>query len=82
MPSTRNVYIPRWTAWFGAVVVGLIWLWTSYRVWFTERGRSDLGIDGWIVMSLVFLVVLTILFLMGYRKLPAYQIEDTDRGSD
>jgi len=76
MGKVRNVYVPHWVAWFGLTVVGLTWLWTTYRVFGTEVGRRDLGIDGWAIMSAMMLVVVTLLFLLGYRKLPVYQIED------
>lgn len=78
MGKVRNVYVPRWVAWFGLTVVGLIWLWTTYRVFWTDVGREDLGLAGWAVMSLVMLVVVVLLFLLGYRKLPVYQIEEVD----
>jgi amino acid transporter len=77
MPKVRNVYVPRWVPWFMLVIVGLTWVWTTYRV-FWEGGSEDLGIGGWAVMSLMMLAVVVLVFLLGYRKLPAYQIEEDE----
>lgn len=78
MSRIRNVYVPRWVAWFMLVVVGLTWLWTTYRVFWMEGGREDLGVGGWTIMSLMMLAIVILMFLMGYRKLPAYHIEEDD----
>jgi hypothetical protein len=43
---------------------------------FMEKGRADLGVAGWMVMTFVMAAVSVMLFLMGCRKLPACVIEE------
>lgn len=65
----------------GAVLVPM-WLWISYRVFFTETGRSDLGLSGWAVVTLLMGILATIMVLMGKRKLPAYLVEVNEDGGE
>ncbi len=76
MTKMRKVYLPRWVAWFSQLFIVPIWILATRQVFFTEKGRADLGVDGWIIMTLVMVAVSVMLFLMGYRKLPAYLVED------
>lgn len=78
MPKARKLYLPKWLAWFSHLFIVPIWLWMTYQVFFTEKGRADLGIGGWVVVTLVMAGVSVMLFLMAYRKLPAYIIEEED----
>ncbi len=79
MNRTKRVYLPLWVAWFSQLFVVPVWLFAGYQVFFTARGRADLGVEGWIVMTLVMAAVSTMLFLMGYRKLPAYIVEEGEK---
>jgi len=71
MLGVRRLYLPRWISWCAQLVLLPLWLWLTYCVFLTERGRADLGIANWIVVSLVLVVLSYYLFLLGYRKLPA-----------
>lgn len=82
MARMRKVYLPKWMTWFGLGGLVPMWLWISYRVFFTETGRSDLGLAGWVVVTVVMAVFATILMLMGKRKLPAYLVEIDENGDD
>lgn len=76
MKRIRKVYLPLWLAWFSHLFILPVWGFATYQVFFTEKGRADLGVSGWVMMTLVMAAVSLMLFLMGYRKLPAYIIED------
>lgn len=78
MGRTRKVYLPLWIAWFSQLFILPAWCFATYHVFFTEKGRADLGIAGWIMMTFVMAAVSVMLFLMGYRKLPAYIIEEEE----
>lgn len=81
MTTIRKIYLPKWVAWFSQLFVGPVWIFSTYQVFFTEKGRADIGIQGWIMMTFVLCAVSTMLFLMGHRKLPAYLIEE-QQGSE
>jgi len=74
----RKVFLPPWMTWFGLAVLVPMWLFVTYRVFFTEAGSSDLGTGGWVVMTLVMGIMAAVLVLMGRRKLPAYLIEEDE----
>lgn len=78
MTRMRNVYLPLWVAWFSLLFILPIWGFASYQVFLTVKGPADLGIEGWVMMTIVMAAVAAMLFLMGYRKLPALVIEEKD----
>jgi hypothetical protein len=61
---------------FSQLFVLPVWIFATYQVFFTEKGRADLGVAGWMVMTFVMAAVSVMLFLMGCRKLPACVIEE------
>jgi len=78
MKRTKKVYLPLWLAWFSQIFVFPMWGFLTFQAFFTEKGQRDLGAGGWAVLSLVFVAMSVMLFLMGYRKLPAYIIEEEE----
>ena len=78
MAKVRKVYLPKWVAWFSLLFVVPIWAFITYQAFYTEKGRAELGLVGWLLLTLVFAAVAVMVFLMGYRKLPAYLIEEED----
>jgi len=78
MSRIRRVYLPLWLAWFSQLFTVPMWGLVSYKMFFTERGSVDPGFAGWLVITLVMAAVSTMLLLMGYRKLPAYIIEEEE----
>lgn len=78
MGKVRKVYLPRRVAWFSQLFILPIWLFITYQVFFTAKGRADLGIVGWMMLTVVLGAASVMLLLMGYRKLPAYIIEEED----
>lgn len=78
MKRTKKVYLPLWLAWFSQVFVFPMWGFLTYQVFFTEKGQRDPGVVGWVVLSVVFVAMSVMLLLMGYRKLPAYIVEEED----
>jgi hypothetical protein len=65
-------------AWFSQLFILPVWGLATYQVFYTEKGRDDLGLGGWLMMTVVMAAVSAMLFLMGTRKLPAYIIEEED----
>lgn len=74
MAKEETVYMPKWYGWFVTLMMAPIWAWITYSSFFTEQGAEELGLVGWSVMSFMFIVVIVGVWLMAYRKLPAYFI--------
>lgn len=55
----------------------LLWVLITYVEFFSPE-QGELGLFGYIVMSLVFLGVATMMWLMSGGKLPAYIIEEDE----
>lgn len=55
----------------------LIWLWVTYAAFYTEHGKEELGMVGWVVVSTVLLGVTALILLVAYRKVPAYVMVET-----
>lgn len=75
MSDLRKVYLPKWMTWFGLAMVLPMWGWMTYLAFFTPDDGDDLGLVGWLVVTVVLGVVAGVLYLMGQRKLPAYLID-------
>lgn len=71
--ASRKVYLPRWTMWFGTVMVAGMWILVTYLSFFTENAE---GVVVWGIITMVMAAVEVILVLMGRRVLPLYVIED------
>lgn len=78
MAKVRRVYLPKGVAWFSHLFILPIWLFITYQAFYTDKGRAELGLIGWLLITFVLAAVSAMLLLMGYRKLPAYIIEEED----
>ena len=83
MSRLRKVYLPAWTTWLGVVMMAAMWLWITYQAHFTGEG-SEVGLDAWIVTTVLLALMTVVLVLMGRRKLPAYllELEEEDEARD
>ena len=54
-----------------------MWLFITYMEFFNPDNSENLGIVGYVFMSLLFLGVGVMMYLMTSGKLPAYIIEET-----
>ena len=79
MTGTKKIYLPKWTAWFTLVLILPIWGWITCDALYVPGGNSELGFAGWLVVSFVLLAAVVMAFLMAYRKLPAYIIEQEEQ---
>lgn len=78
MPRKVKAYLPRWTLWIILPMLGLMWGFVTYSAFATTPGREELGMVGWLLVSLVFLLIAIMMWLMGSGRLPAYVIEIED----
>ena len=74
MAEEETVFMPKWYGWFITIMLVPIWIWITYSAFYTEQGAEELGLIGWSVMTFMFLIIIIVMWLMAYRKLPAYFI--------
>lgn len=75
----KKLYAPRWVGWFITLIIGPIWVWLTYSyICDVASARAELGLIGYIMMSFVFLVAITVCWLMALGKLPAYVIRENE----
>jgi len=72
MLGIRSVYVPSWVPWCALLITVPLWSWLTYCVFFAGEGRAGFGFGNWCLLSFVLAVVSVLLFLISYRKIPAY----------
>lgn len=78
MTRKMKAYLPRWSLWVTVPMMTLLWAFMTYSAFVTESGREELGVVGWALMTIVFLLIGVMLWLMASGRLPAYVIEVDD----
>lgn len=80
MGKRLKAYLPKWFLWIIGPMLLLMWGFITYSVFGTDSGREELGLVGWLLLTLVFALIAAMFGLMTSRKLPAYifELEDDD----
>jgi hypothetical protein len=78
MPKRMKIFLPRWVMWFILPLLTLAWGVVTYIAFATPAGRDELGMFGWVGVTLIFVLVGVVMALMASGKLPAYVIELED----
>ncbi|MDX1535167.1 MAG: hypothetical protein R3346_00145 [Candidatus Spechtbacterales bacterium] len=77
MKKRKNIYLPKWQRWFVAPIMLGVWIFITYMEFFSgPETRGEMGSVGYAIMSLLFLGIGTVTFLMASGKLPAYVVEE------
>ena len=71
MKKLKKVYMPKWVAWFILIMILPMLVLIEYEAFF---GREPFPLMGIVTGFMLFLVIL-MLFLISYRKLPYLLIE-------
>ena len=69
--KTENVYFPKWIAWFFIVVFIPLLLILEYEVFYGNKSYPIIGF----VLGFVFIMVIVMMFLVSYRRIPYMIIE-------
>ncbi|HXH08042.1 MAG TPA: hypothetical protein VNI83_15800 [Vicinamibacterales bacterium] len=79
-----KVFLPGWVLRVLLPMIAVLWAIVTYAAFATPSGRGELGVVGWLGVTVVFGLVALMLWLMASRRLPAYiiEIEDADDGRD
>lgn len=78
MGRRMKVYLPRWTRWVVLGFLAIAWGLISYQAFGTPRGREEVGVVGWALVTALLLGVGGLIWAMAAGKLPAYIIEEDD----
>lgn len=78
MPKRMKIFLPRWVMWCILPLLILAWAVVTYIAFATPAGRDELGVVGWVGVTLIFVLVSVVMVLMAAGKLPAYVIELED----
>ena len=68
----KKVYMPKWMAWFMLIILLPLLVFIEYMAFFSDEPFPAMGI----VMLFMFGGIILMMFLMGYRKLPYFLIEE------
>lgn len=82
--TTKKIYLPKWQRYFIVPFFIGIWTFITYMEFFGPE-KGEMGTVGYELMTLVFLGVAAMMWLMTSGRLPAYTMEeevDSDDRSD
>ena len=77
MKTEKKVFLPKWQRWFIVPLFGGMWLFLTYMEFFNQSNPEKMGLVGYVFMSILFLGLMVMMWLMTSGKLPAYIIEET-----
>ena len=77
MKTKREVFLPKWQRWFIVPFFIGMWLLFTYIEFFDPNASDKMGLVGYIFMSILFLGLSIMMWLMTSGKLPAYIIKET-----
>lgn len=82
MPRRSKVFLPKWMRWFVIPLLLVIWVMITYQAFWTTQGREELGLVGWLGITVICGLIGIVVWLMSSGKLPAYIIEDDSGDHD
>jgi hypothetical protein len=77
METKKMIFLPKWQRWFIVPFFIGIWLFLTYMEFFSQDTSQKMGLVGYIFMSILFLGLAVMMWLMTSGKLPAYFIKET-----
>lgn len=82
MARKMKVFLPRWVLWILLPILALIWGIITYVAFATTTGQEELGMVGWLGLTLILVLVAVMVWLMGSGRLPAYIITEAEDSDD
>ena len=77
MKTKKKIFLPKWQRWFIIPFFIGMWLFLTYMEFFNLENSEKMGLIGYIFMTVLFLGLAIMMWLMTSGKLPAYIIEET-----
>jgi len=78
MGRKLKVYLPSYMRWVVAGFLAIAWGLITYQTFYTDKGRQEIGVLGWALITALLLGVGGLIWAMASGKLPAYIIEEED----
>lgn len=73
-----KAYLPRWMLWIVMPMLVLVWGVITYVTFGTPEGREEPGVLGWLVLTVIVVLVGVMVYLMASGRLPAYILDMDD----
>lgn len=77
MKTKKKIFLPKWQRWFMVPFFVGMWFFITYMEFFNPKNSEKIGLVGYIFMTVLFLGLTVMMWLMTSGKLPAYIIEET-----
>lgn len=81
MGKTKKLFLPKWYRYVMVPMMVLIWGLITYMEFFNSSAEEELGMVGYVLLSILFLGLTVMFWLMTSGKLPAYVIKEEDDDS-
>ncbi|HWP37937.1 MAG TPA: hypothetical protein VNL18_10340 [Gemmatimonadales bacterium] len=78
MGKKMKAYLPRWMLWIVMPMLVLVWGVITYVTFGTPEGREEPGVLGWLVLTVIVVLVGVMVYLMASGRLPAYILDMDD----
>jgi hypothetical protein len=77
MKTKKKIFLPKWQRWFMIPFFIGMWFFLTYMEFFNPENSEKMGLVGYIFMSVLFLGLTVMMWLMTSGRLPAFIIEET-----
>ena len=78
MGRKLKVYLPPYMRWVVGGFLAIAWGVITYQTFGTDKGRQEIGVLGWALITVLLLGVGGLVWAMASGRLPAYIIEEED----
>ena len=73
--KTKKIYLPKWQRYFIVPFFIALWIFIAYMEFFSAEA-GEMGTVGFLFMTILFLGIAVMMWLMTSGKLPAYTMEE------
>ncbi|MFC1653833.1 hypothetical protein ACFL1M_03220 [Patescibacteria group bacterium] len=77
MKTKKRIFLPKWQRWYLVPMMVSIWGFITYMEFFNPSNPEKMGLVGYGFMTVLFLGISVMMWMMTSGKLPAYIIEET-----
>ncbi|OGC77618.1 MAG: hypothetical protein A2Z27_03060 [candidate division Zixibacteria bacterium RBG_16_50_21] len=79
MTIVKKVYLPKWIFWMVCLIMVPLIVFFNISYFTNAQSQAELGTIGWLALIFVFVVIIVMMYLMAFRKLPSYIIEEEEK---